>query len=87
MRNMCNRVFNSISNTIASLCIMFLMKQGVAIMSPIATVESVSILLYITMEIGNEWIVTVVVLYSKMTWCMVVGAFSVGMYVCTCNRA
>ena len=30
----------------------------------------------------HEWIVTVVVaMYSKMTWCMVVGAFSVGMCV------
>ena len=57
-------------------------------MSPIASVESVSILLHITMEIGREWIVTAVMMYSKMTWCMVVGAFSVGMFVCMyCNRA
>ena len=56
-------------------------------MSPIATVESVSILLYITMEIEHEWIVTVVMMYSKMTWCMVLGAFSAGMYECICHRA
>ena len=38
---------------------MFFNEASIAIMSLIATVESVSILLYITMEIGYELIVTV----------------------------
>ena len=30
------------------------------------------------MDIGHELIITVVIMYSIMTWCKFVGAFSVG---------
>ena len=56
MRNMCSGVIPFLTR-LHHCVLCFLMKQGVAIMSPIATVESVSILLYITIEIGHELIV------------------------------
>ena len=45
--------------------LLFINEVGCCNMSPIATVESVSILLHITMDIGHEWIVTAVMMYSK----------------------